>query len=184
MGLRLLSFCALHPTEEVIQTNQPWCCVHDIIDPGPVMTSWWSLWYDIGCSNKGWLLFHVKKLILRSNTIKKLFLKFFFEIVPHRPHDSYMFLHLKTKWPQPSFVLSHVQDKTEVEFFLQGLRSLTARSSLPLSGLSRIWASPALHLWHYFHFLSLVQTLRRGPFVPHSSVGSGSTTTALFFASI
>jgi len=35
-------------------------------------------------------------------------------------------------------------------------------NSLP-SGLSRIWASPARHLWHnLFHFWPLVQTLWRG----------------------
>jgi len=61
-----------------------------------------------------------------------------------------------------------MQDKTEGEIFMQNLRTPSAGSDLPLPGLSRIRASPARHLWHYFfHFWPLVQTLGRGP-----SVGS------------
>jgi len=46
-----------------------------------------------------------------------------------------------------------MQDKTEREFFLQRLRTPSARSNSLPSGLSRIWVSPARHLWHYlFHF--------------------------------
>jgi len=67
---------------------------------------------------------------------------------------------------QPSFVLFSMQDKTEGEFFLQRLRSLTAGSNPPLSGLSRIWVSPARHLCRYFfHLWFLVQVLWRGPTV-------------------
>jgi len=66
---------------------------------------------------------------------------------------------------QPSLVLLPMQDKTE-EFFLQRLWTLSAGSDSPPSGLSRIWASPTRHLWHYFfRFWPLVQTLGRCPTV-------------------
>jgi len=42
--------------------------------------------------------------------------------------------------------------------------TLRWKNSLP-PGLSRIRASPVCHLWHYFIFLPLVQTLGRGPTV-------------------
>jgi len=58
-----------------------------------------------------------------------------------------------------------MQDKTE-ELTWQRLWISSAGSYSPPSGLSRIWASPARHLWHYsFHFWPLVQTLGRGPTV-------------------
>jgi len=58
------------------------------------------------------------------------------------------------------------QDKTEGEIFLQRLRTSSAGSNSPPSGLSRIWASPARYLRHYFfHFWYLVQTLEYGPTV-------------------
>jgi len=57
-----------------------------------------------------------------------------------------------------------MQDKTEGKFFLQRLRTPSAGSDPPPSGFSRIWASPAHHLWHYFfHFRPLVQILGCGP---------------------
>jgi len=66
---------------------------------------------------------------------------------------------------QPFLVLLPMQDKMEGEFFLQRLRTSSAKSYSPTSGLSHIRASPAHHLWHYFfHFLPL-QTLERGPTV-------------------
>jgi len=43
--------------------------------------------------------------------------------------------------------------------FLQRLRTSSARfNSNSPPRLSRIWTSPALHLWHYFRFWSLFQT--------------------------
>jgi len=53
---------------------------------------------------------------------------------------------------QPSLVLLPMQDNTEGEFFLQRLWTPFAGSNSPPSRLSRIWASPARILWHYFHF--------------------------------
>jgi len=74
-----------------------------------------------------------------------------------------------------SFLL---QAKTEGEFFLQRLRTPSPKSDLPPPGLSRIWASPARRLWHYFfHFRPLVQTLGRGPTV--GTPWSFSTTPSL-----
>jgi len=58
-----------------------------------------------------------------------------------------------------------MQDKTEGEFFSQRLRTSSAKSNSPPPGLSRIWASPTRHLWHYFHFCPLVQTMERDPTV-------------------
>jgi len=53
-----------------------------------------------------------------------------------------------------------------MKFFLQSLRTSSVGSHSPPSGLSRIWASAARHLWHYFfHFWSMVQTLLRSPIV-------------------
>jgi len=73
-----------------------------------------------------------------------------------------------------NLVLSHMQDKTEREFFLQRLQTSSAGSKSRPSGLSRIWASPARHCWYYFfHFWPLVQTLERGPTVG-SSWGSSA----------
>jgi len=52
------------------------------------------------------------------------------------------------------------------------------KTERPPSGLSRIWASPARHLWHYFfHFWPLVLTLGRGPTV--GSLWSFSTPPSL-----
>jgi len=59
-----------------------------------------------------------------------------------------------------------MQDKTEGEFFMQRLRTPSTGYDSPPLWLSRIWASPARHLWHYlFHFWPLVQTLECGPTV-------------------
>jgi len=65
---------------------------------------------------------------------------------------------------QPSLVLLSMQDKTE-EIFFQRLRTPSAGSNSPPPGLPCIWAFPARHVWHYFHFWPLVQTLGRGPTV-------------------
>jgi len=95
------------------------------------------------------------------------------------PSRSYPLWTVRTSLPrsQPSLVLSPMQDKTEEEFVLQRLRTLSARSNLP-PRLSRIWASPVRHLWHYFfHFWPLVQTLGRGPTV--ESPWSSSTPPSL-----
>jgi len=57
-----------------------------------------------------------------------------------------------------------MQDKTEGVFFMQLLRTSSAGSDSPPSGLSCIRASSTRYLWHYFfHFCPLVQTLERGP---------------------
>jgi len=52
-------------------------------------------------------------------------------------------------------LLLFMQDKTKGELFLQRLRSSPARSNSPPFGLSRIWASAARHLWHYFFNFNL-----------------------------
>jgi len=64
-----------------------------------------------------------------------------------------------------------MEDKTE-DVFLQCLHSSTAESNSPPSGLSRFRASPARHLWHYFHLWSLVQTLGRGVSAEFSALPS------------
>jgi len=73
-------------------------------------------------------------------------------------------------------IVLSVQEKTE-EFFFHRLWSSTAGSNSPPE-LSRIWASPARHLWHYFlHLWPLVLTNGRGPTVgsPRNSFVSPST---------
>jgi len=72
---------------------------------------------------------------------------------PSRSHPLWT---VPTSLPQSqhSLALLPMQDKTE-EKFLQRLRTPSAVSNSPLSGLSRIWASPGRHLWHhFFHFLT------------------------------
>jgi len=81
---------------------------------------------------------------------------------------------------QPSIFLLPMQDKTEGEF-LQRLRTPSAGSNSPSSGLSLFWSSPARHFGTiFFHFWPLVQIpLGRGPTVgslwssstPHTSEG-------------
>jgi len=107
------------------------------------------------------------------------------------PSPSYPLWTVSTSLPrsQPSIGLLPVQDEKEGEFFMQRLRTPSAGSDSPPPWLSRIWASPACHLRHYFHFWPLVQTLGCGPTVGlhgvpprphHSSEGSGSTTTSTY----
>jgi len=71
-----------------------------------------------------------------------------------------------------------MQDKTEGEFFIQRLWTPSAGSNSPPPWLSRIRASPARNLRHYFfHFWPLVQTLGRGPTI--GSPWSSSTPPSL-----
>jgi len=81
---------------------------------------------------------------------------------------------------QPSLVLLPTQDKTEAEFFMQRLRIPYTGYDSPPPRLSRIWASPARHLWHYFfHFwpwsrpwgVARLLCLRGVPPRPHPSEG-------------
>jgi len=66
---------------------------------------------------------------------------------------------------------------TEGEFFIQRLRTPSTGSNSPPPGLSRIRASPARHLWHFFYFKPLVQTLGRSPIL--GSQWSSSTPPSL-----
>jgi len=79
----------------------------------------------------------------------------------------------------PSY-LCRIKRKNSVVLsdILQCLRTSSAGSNSPPSGLFRIWASPARHLWHhYFHFWPPLQTLGRGPTV--GSPWSSSTPLSL-----
>jgi len=87
---------------------------------------------------------------------------------------------------QPSLAFFPMQDKTERSFFLQHLQTPSAGFDSPPPGLSRIQASSAHHLLHYFfHFWPLsrswgVARLLGRRWVPPRPIhqkGSGGTTT-------
>jgi len=79
---------------------------------------------------------------------------------------------------QPSSVFLPMQDKRKENSSCSAAASSAGSNSPP--GLSRIWASPARHLWHcIFHFLPLIQIFECDPLLdlcrvlprPHSSEG-------------
>jgi len=109
---------------------------------------------------------HWPRLLQRLDTLANFLKTKSFSQLPLLP-DSFGFLEgtgpspshplwtISTSLPrsQPSLFFLRMQDKTEGEFFLHNLRTLSAGSNSLPSGLSRIRASLERYLRHYFiHF--------------------------------